>query len=57
MIALIPILPADDIVGMDISEVVAEVPLPESLARTTCHSASRNASSTSWRWQNSRCAI
>ena len=35
--ALIPILPADDIVGMDISEVVDEVPLPDSLARTTCH--------------------
>ena len=35
--ALIPMLPADDIVGMDISEVVEEVPLPDSLARTTCH--------------------
>ena len=34
--ALIPILPAEDIVGMDISEMVAEVPLPDSLARTTC---------------------
>ena len=35
--ALIPILSADDIVGMEISEVVDEVPLPDSLARTTCH--------------------
>ena len=35
--ALIPTVPADDIVGMDISEVVDEVPLPDSLARTTCN--------------------
>ena len=28
--ALIPILPADDVVGMDISEVVDAVPLPDS---------------------------
>ena len=35
--ALIPILPADDIVGMDISEVVDEVPLSDRLARTACH--------------------
>ena len=34
--ALIPILPADDVVGRDISEVVDAVPLPDSLARTTC---------------------
>ena len=34
--ALIRILPADDVVWMDISEVVDAVPLPDSLARTTC---------------------
>ena len=33
----IPMLPADDVAGMDIYEVVDEVPLPDSLARTTCH--------------------
>ena len=34
--ALIPILPADDVVGMDICEVGDAVALPDSLARPTC---------------------
>ena len=34
--ALIPALPADDVVGMDICEVCDAVPLPDSLARPTC---------------------
>ena len=34
--ALIPVLPADDVVGMDICEVCDAVPLPDSLARPTC---------------------
>ena len=34
--ALIPVLPADDLVGMDICEVCDAVPLPDSLARPTC---------------------
>ena len=34
--ALIPVLPADDVVGMDICEVCDAVALPDSLARPTC---------------------
>ena len=33
--ALIPVLPADDVVGMDICEVCDAVALPDSLARPT----------------------
>ena len=34
--ALIPALPADDVVGMDICEVCDAVALPDNLARPTC---------------------
>ena len=44
---LIHILSADDMVGMEISEVVDEVPMPDSLARTTCHCQQKKVSSAS----------
>ena len=34
--ALIPILPADDVLGMDICEVCEAVALPGNLIRLTC---------------------
>ena len=56
--ALIPVLPADDVVGMDICEVCEAVALPDNLARLVLRApASTNASSASWRWQNPQCAI
>ena len=35
--ALIPVLPADDVVGMDICEVCEAVAMPDSLVRLTCN--------------------
>ena len=55
--ALIPVLPADDVVGMDVCEVCDQVALPDSFARPTCACQQKKASSALWSWQNPQCAI